>query len=374
MSLLPDLMHWQRDHAARPRPDAVERRRVLLASGTLPMPRDLLEYVLIPRALRGREQLIHEHAAPMEGRIGLRTEVRLATTLDELLELALVGGDGDHGERRQRLEALATFDAVLGMAAMEAQTTFAQSKHALKTFVSRLEKALFDGTVESRVWSSHDVNRHGYVTRVTDQDPGPHRTRYVMSHLLSRRLMYLEGKHVPTIFHYRLKDRYAEWLKVLKQWNDPKRRANAFHVQDRCGLLLVVPEARHIQPAVQAILRFLATLPHAAVIEEPSEHDHGNPDSSHEFKVVKMVVTVDGHTFEIQFQTLADWFSASTATDTVNHDMYRFLQCLGFHFPRLFPMDAYGVDWTSAAVRRGLTEYKRRSLGIVFEYRMHRLR
>lgn len=370
-----DLMKWRKDHTGVHSAQAVGRRRAYLKGLSRQAVRDI-ERALLPQAQQGREYLVAENARPYQGRLGLITEVRLATSLKGLLTLVDVSGD-DPRLVRQRLEALMTFDACVGMHEVERHASFAQTKHALDDVIRRFSKTFFNGSEERTVWSSHNARDHYHVTGVSDAGRPP-RVRHVIRHTLFCRRMRLAGAWAPVVFDYRLKSRFDTLLKMQKQYDDPNRRSHAFDVHDRCGLRLVVPEDAHVAHALRAVLAFLEEPDLGAVVIErpddprPAARGARNKHSSERFRVCKITAAVGGQCFEIQIQTLADWLSGRTATDGVNHDVYRLTQCLDVYFPLLFPPRVYGVNWRAKAIRTELMTWKRRSLGLLADVRIRR--
>lgn len=370
------FMQWRKDYAKSLDPKAVARRRAYLRSLRR---RDVqsIELALLPHAQNGRQYLVAENARPFQGRLDFITEVRLETMLSGLLSIASAPGE-DRRVVRQRLEALMTFDASVGMYELERRSSYAQGKRTLLEFNRRFSEAFFDGSLEREVWSSHDVNDRYHLTRVSYTNPGFKKTRHVIKQTLFCRRMRLKGQFIPVVYDYRLKGRYEEWLKIQKQFDAPRKRADAFQIHDRCGLRIVVPDEDQVQPVLEAIEEFLSqeTSFGATIIERPNPHapsrDPNNTHSADRFVVSKLTVAVAGQFFEIQVQSMRHYLATRTATDGVNHDVYRLHQCMDVYFPLLFPPDVYGVDWKAAVVRKELVEWKIRSLGLLADLRIQR--
>lgn len=333
-----------KDWSTRPAAEALARRSA--AFGTLkPASRTLLSDMIGIVQAGWRTQLT-THAGSLMTTLGGESRASPSLNPERLLDYAGREGD-DFMDGRLRFEALSTFDLAVFLMAIEDEP--AGSRYVVGEDVSEITELLFAKALsgekkERQVRVVHDPSNFWRVSRVDFDGSGEPSDAVAVHEMVFRS----SGDGVSAMHEPGPKDLYSAGLKMLR-----RRRSGHAHwkgIRDRRGFRLTVPQEEDIPRTVAMLERFAESVgarlfPAKDKVEDPTgKMNADNVHSSPDFHAKKYLLTWCGRIFEVQVQTVRDYYSAIYSLGEENHNLYdhrKFAEDAELLRPRLI----YQIDW-----------------------------
>jgi len=359
-----DHERWQNDWL-NSSAAAVQKRMLFVQRRTAIERLHLSRAVELIRA--GRERLVKDYAYIFSDQLQPDSSVATTPHLERLLQLALQPNQHGKPDPQRWFEAIGLFDQAISVAQIEMKDSTEAVGHDLDALIDLLRTTVFeDGFEKIVIYAYHDP-KNGYG--VKEEDIGVDRLLHREGFVRRKANMTCRRVHNDGIayMHHRIKDPFRVWLKVQRQIIDG--RANPFEINDRCGLMFVVPNVGDLEKLSLAIVEVLVS--HGAKEDELLEMNHmtgtrmdaHNIQSSTEYKLAKAIIQWRGRKFEFQFMTFHDYYTSLRSLHDSNHELYKLRQAMNIYLPLLWPEKIYGVEWQNPKIRHLLKEWKIAQLG-----------
>lgn len=316
----------------------------------------------------GRERLLDHYAYVYADQLAPDSSVGSTPHLDRLLELAVKNGENNQPDPQRWFEALSLFDQAIAVSRIESEDPYEKIGRDLDTLIDFLRDRFFVGGFEKiDVYSYHDPN-DGYTVHTGDVSIDRPLTRPGLTRRKSRMTCRRLANDRIAYMHHRIKDPFQTWLKMYRQQLE-RREKNPFFINDRCGLMFVVPSVDELQDIALCLLELLIV--NGATEIEPLEMNHQtdhradiqNHHSSARYKAAKMLVDWEGRRFEFQFVTFPDYFTSARSLLDSNHELYKLRQAMNYFLPLIWPECVYEMDWNNPQIRHTLRSWKEAQLG-----------
>ncbi|MBI5369620.1 hypothetical protein HZA85_00280 [Candidatus Uhrbacteria bacterium] len=360
-------LQFRQDDWLRVHSDTIYWRRSLLNEVTS-RDRELFVYAL-ERVRAGQRALIQNYAPGLGDRLERDSSVATTPHMDRLLQLALKHQPRVKPDPQRWFDAISLFDQALALTQIEKADPVELVGRGIEALIDLLSDRLFVGGFEPTDFFVYHDPEHEYLVGPNDVGIGKHLSHRAIGKIRRKtRLMCRRVRDNGLVFlHHRIKDPFGVWLKMQRRvhngLDDP------FVVPDRCGLMFVVEGRDDVSQLAKRITDLLIeknavmTEPLAANFSTSGSVDPDNGHSSSQYKVAKMRLRWRGREYELQFIAFHDYFNAARSLTGANHALYKLRQALDIHFPHLWPVEIYEIDWGNPHVRHLVSSRKIAQLG-----------
>lgn len=358
------LDDWQKDWL-RVDVSALKKRRDFLRRAPS---RDQTLFTQSLQVVRqGRRELLKDYAGVFSNQVGLDSAIASTPHLDRLLELAEKHREGGAPDPRRWFEALSLFDQAMAIARIEYKDPLESVGRDLESLLDYLWETFFHDEYERiRVHAYHRPNERFIVTD-TDVSIGEPLTRPGQIHCVyPLDCRQIKGGGL-AFMDERIKGAFSMWLKIGRKMSEGEV-TETYTVNDRCGLMFVVPTMADLESFALLLLETLLRdgaeeLEKLAMTSSSTPVDPTNPRSSTLYRVAKMLVMWHEREFEFQFITFHDYFTSKRSLTDANHELYKLKQACDFSLPFLWPKQIYGIDWSQTRLHEELRAWKEDQLG-----------
>lgn len=358
------LDDWQKDWL-RVDVSALKKRRDFLRRAPS---RDRTLFTQSLQVVRqGRRELLKDYADVFSNQVGLDSAIASTPHLDRLLELAEKHREGGAPDPRRWFEGLSLFDQAMAIARIEFKDPLESVGRDLESLLDYLWETFFHDEYERiRVHAYHRPNEQFIVTE-EDVSIGDSLIRPGKIHCVyPLDCRQIKGGGL-AFMDERTKGAFSMWLKIGRKMFEGEV-TETYTVNDRCGLIFVVPSIADLESFAFLLLETLLRdgaeeLEKLAMTSSDAPVDPKNTRSSSLYRVAKMLVMWHEREFEFQFITFHDYFTSKRSLTDANHELYKLKQACDFALPFLWPKEIYGIDWSQTRLREELRAWKVDQLG-----------